>query len=1540
MRHVRSRRRWGYLAIGILCILALALWQWRAAARFAIIAMGESVAHVHLSFGHMLLASDRAVFDDVRVTSLRSEPIAEIPRLEIDYDLRDLLPGGKRLYGLKAVNAESPHVTIVRRPDGSYNVPVPNWQAEPPKPQQPLIVAARVRDGSIEVVDQRSQALPSQRRMYVQDLNVDADVSTAARSRYSVSLEYGERRDRLYPVRGLGDVNPQDGYADQHWTAAELPVAAAANFITDSASLRFLGGTLRDVDARYVGLDGAGGTLRAHLAANAMLSGARIAITGLSQPIDNVRGPVDIYDDGLTTTRLDANLAAVPVQISGGIYGIGNPRLRVAVHGSGETAQLRTAFTQAARLPIDGPVRFALLIEGPTARPITWIDLRSPHLTYASTPLAGIAGLVAFEGRELDVVAFNAAYRQLNLTARGRAALERRPGAIDMLLGVESPPGGIPYVGGLLPEIPLHSVAMATADDPKAIALHGAVWGGRAGQRIDGIFSVDSQGTGSVGPLSIRSGASSIYARVALDRRHGSSLGLIAARNFPVGAEAAAVSGTAVAGQAKSGIGIGLAGRLTAAWGAVDAHGNLALENGAIRGSLFGSAGDGASFGAAVTGTPQSPRVAGTVVVAGGRYRNFAVNGNAGVAYSDGALQLHDADVAIGPLFVGVAGTITGLMPRPALVPSYDLTTELHSSDVRALVATVRPRTAPLVQGSLDAAVRVRGTGRAPSFAGTMRAPEGSVNGLPFRDLRGAISGDFARLALSGGHVLVGSTAVAMHGDTDAGNTSLAIDAPRSDLADFNDFFDQGDTFAGTGRLALHATLDGTRIVATGGDARLSNARFRRIALGGVAARWETAGRTVNGALSFGGAAGEVRVAGSILPSTMRVDLRAGARDLDLATWLPMLGLHAAVTGRLDAQTTLQGSYPDIAMNLHAAIFGGTAGRLTIQRFEVSASASHGRGTIQSATLELPFLSTVASGTFGLRPGAPLALTAHSTSSDFGAFLRASTGKNPPVTGTLDSVAHLEGTRAAPRLRDAIALQSVRYRELTIPRIAGEIDADTRALQVRGGEVDLERGRALLSAVVPIRFDGSRVTVTQAPILGSIRADDIELSNFVALLPKGTATTGRIDGEVGARGTLEAPELHGSLSLRSATFSGPMERSPITGVAADLTFAGSNAHLQSRAVVGGGTVAGSAAASFVNLRHPDDSALNAQVTATNARLDMPNYFQGILAGNVSLASARGAVPQMSGDVSISNARIPLNTFLNQQGGVQAHPRLPQVAFNNVRIAAGPNVRIQSRNVDIGATGEVALGGTLDAPTLDGSFRSTGGSLDFYRTFSLESGSVRFEPSGGVIPDVDATATTFVADPATAIRLHVTGRVTNMNLALASDPAYSREQILGLLVGAQQFGAVRGVRANGQGFSATSAATNVALGQLNTVFTRNMLEPLSTSLAGSLGFNEVRISSDIQRGVGISAVKAFGKYVSAIFAQTFGYPSTQSITLEAHPDPATGLRMTAYTSQGPTLLALQQPQSIGMDVMNLNPLTSFTPAGGTNGVAFSYVRKFP
>ena len=123
--------------------------------------------------------------------------------------------------------------------------------------------------------------------------------------------------------------------------------------------------------------------------------------------------------------------------------------------------------------------------------------------------------------------------------------------------------------------------------------------------------------------------------------------------------------------------------------------------------------------------------------------------------------------------------------------------------------------------------------------------------------------------------------------------------------------------------------------------------------------------------------------------------------------------------------------------------------------------------------------------------------------------------------------------------------------------------------------------------------------------------------------------------------------------------------------------------------------------------------------------------------------------------------------------------------------------------------------------------------------------------------------------------------------------------------------------------------------------RELLEPLSASVASAFGFTSVQITTDIQTGLGLNALKALGKNVNAIFAQSFGYPRVQAVTLEAHPDPATGYRFTWYTTTGPSLFAAQlQMQPVAANVLDLNSATTLPPASGTNGIGLSYVRKFP
>ena len=268
------------VAMGLLCIAAIASWQRQTLARLAIAAAAASFAQMRVSFGSMHLTTQQAAFENVRVTSLGDEPIATIARLSLTYDLRDLLPGGKRLYGLKSVTVDSPDVTIVRHADGSFNVP----QLQPPanngRAQTPLILRAVVRNGSIEVVNESPYAKPSDRRMYVRDIDADAGIASSEHSQYVIAMRYGERLERLYPVRGRGEIDLQRGYIDQRWKAAELPVTAAANFVINSPSLRLDSGMLQSVDARYFALGAPGGTLTPHFAAGATLTGASLSVAG------------------------------------------------------------------------------------------------------------------------------------------------------------------------------------------------------------------------------------------------------------------------------------------------------------------------------------------------------------------------------------------------------------------------------------------------------------------------------------------------------------------------------------------------------------------------------------------------------------------------------------------------------------------------------------------------------------------------------------------------------------------------------------------------------------------------------------------------------------------------------------------------------------------------------------------------------------------------------------------------------------------------------------------------------------------------------------------------------------------------------------------------------------------------------------------------------------------------------------------------------------------------------------------------------------
>ena len=110
-----------------------------------------------------------------------------------------------------------------------------------------------------------------------------------------------------------------------------------------------------------------------------------------------------------------------------------------------------------------------------------------------------------------------------------------------------------------------------------------------------------------------------------------------------------------------------------------------------------------------------------------------------------------------------------------------------------------------------------------PSLTGSARIAAGSLNGLAFHDVVVPLGGNARAIDVRGGRATVGSTTLRFDGSGSRHGVRGALRSDRVDLADFNDYFDAGDTLAGRGRLALAFGLDRAS-VSTAGDVALADA--------------------------------------------------------------------------------------------------------------------------------------------------------------------------------------------------------------------------------------------------------------------------------------------------------------------------------------------------------------------------------------------------------------------------------------------------------------------------------------------------------------------------------------------------------------------------------------------------------------------------------------------------------------------------------------------------------------------------------------------
>ncbi|MBV8689458.1 MAG: hypothetical protein JOZ59_05070, partial [Candidatus Eremiobacteraeota bacterium] len=417
--------------IGTLVVVAGLLFAGRHTVGRVLIEQILSVASgYHVRIGEMHLQSDHGAFLDVHV-SKGPDPVLDAQRIDLYYNLRDLLPGSTHRFGFRGITIATPQLTIVHHQDGSYNVSQgrPGGNVAPGQTRTagtPLDYFARIRDGSAKLIDQYTyykEARVHTIRHINAVLSVKSDVST----HYAVSGDFVDQTDQ--PLEAVGTIDYARGFAMHHVVAKAVPIRTIANYFINSPAARFLNGVARNFEARMYALDvRAGMPISYHIGARADLVNGALAINGLARPLEGLRGMIRIFDGGLAARSLDATLAGVPLKLAGGIFNFADPQFYFGVEGAAGLDRLKVLMPFAQHYPVTGITRLRTLIEGPIANPLVLIGFSAPLAEYQSIPIQDLRGVATLYNNAVAIVPLRAHYGGVDVTAHGRLLLGKAVG--------------------------------------------------------------------------------------------------------------------------------------------------------------------------------------------------------------------------------------------------------------------------------------------------------------------------------------------------------------------------------------------------------------------------------------------------------------------------------------------------------------------------------------------------------------------------------------------------------------------------------------------------------------------------------------------------------------------------------------------------------------------------------------------------------------------------------------------------------------------------------------------------------------------------------------------------------------------------------------------------------------------------------------------------------------------------------------------------------------------------------------------------------
>lgn len=371
--------------------------------------------------------------------------------------------------------------------------------------------------------------------------------------------------------------------------------------------------------------------------------------------------------------------------------------------------------------------------------------------------------------------------------------------------------------------------------------------------------------------------------------------------------------------------------------------------------------------------------------------------------------------------------------------------------------------------------------------------------------------------------------------------------------------------------------------------------------------------------------------------------------------------------------------------------------------------------------------------------------------------------------------------------------------------------------------------------------------------------------------------TGPLTVAADARGTLENPQISGTLASDDLRLRSALTGTDISAIAARGRFSGSRLDVTSfsgrTANDGRVTGSGSFDLSGIGTRGP---AIDLRLAAQNAQvLAMPdmaatvtgplrivsNGVTGTIAGRLQLTSGQWRLGRATAQEELPVIRT---REVNRRADI-ATPRVAPTSWRYLIDASAPNrVAVRGLGLDSEWSADIRLRGTTRNPAIEGSAALVRGGYEFAgKRFELTRGRITFH--GEVPPDPRIDIAAEAIEAGVTARVTVTGTALRPEIRFSSTPALPEEELLSRLL-------------FGTSINKISAPEALQLGAaLASLRGGGGLDPINR-LRRSVGLDRLRIvSADAASGrsTGLAAGKYLGRrFYVEIVTDGRGYNATQ------------------------------------------------------------------